>query len=391
MSDLTQSFHEAITRQLNQSDFDVIGVIPIPAHNDRMVRLRTLQEILEEFEDPKGQGTFDYLVQVKPRRQSNSVPDLSPKIEIPAETGAGSIYLANGKLNIPYLLRNADLLFDAGDYPLARNIYKTILRSGEYTSQALYRMGLCFEAEGKLEEARLSYDESIAYHPSLDTFQRLTTLLVRQNKDQQAAEVIERTLNFKDLSSSLRFELHKACGNCWTRSQKAQDAEEHFKKALEIDPTADDVRANLGVLYLQANQMSEAKRHFRDAIASNPRNHQALSGLGSCSMAEGDKQTAHEYFVKALDIEVNNPTAIFYLVKCAYELKVYSSAAKFLQEYVQIAPINANLLYSLAGLQYHLGRMNEAKMTTQKILEIQPQHPGAMDLLQMIEKYSSGI
>jgi tetratricopeptide (TPR) repeat protein len=390
MSDVTQNLQDAIKKQLHESEFDVVGIIPIPTHKDRMVRLRTLQEILEDFEESNTHGTVDYLIQVKPKKHTvQESPYVPPKSEGTQKQGSGSIYLANGKLNVPYLVKNADLLFEAGDYVLARNIYKTILRSGEYTSQTLYRMGRCFEAEGKFEEARINYEESITYHPTLDTFQRLTALLVRQNNDQSAAEVIERTLSFKDLSPSLRFELHKACGNCWTRSQKSEEAERNFKKALEIDPSADDVRANLGVLYLQSSKIAEAKRHFRDAVASNPRNHQALSGLGSCSMADGDKRAAHDYFSQSLEVELNNPTAIFYLVKCAYELKSYSTAAKILQEYVQIAPVNANLLYSLAGLQYHLGRMNEARATIHKILEIQGQHQGAKDLLQMIEKYSA--
>jgi len=386
MNDVTHTLHEIIRKQLHQSDYDIVGIVPIPAHGDRMVRLRTLQEMVEDFEESNEQGTMEYLLQIKPKHQQ-----LAPaqKNETPVvKSTPENIYLATGKLNVPYLVKNADLLFDAGDYGLAKNIYKSILKSGEYTSIALHRLGRCFEAEGKHEEARVHYEESIAYHPTLDSYQRLAASLVRQNKDQQAAEVMERALNLKDLSNSFRFELYKSSGNCWTRAQKAADAEKNFKKALELDPSADEIRANLGVLCLQSNKIGEAKRHFRDAIASNPKNHQALAGIGSCSLAEGNKKEAHDYYAQALEIEINNPTAIFYLVKCAYEIKSYSAAARILESYIQIAPVNTNLLYSLGGLQFHLGRIQEAKATTLKILELQSQHAGAKELLNLIERYS---
>jgi tetratricopeptide (TPR) repeat protein len=384
--DVTHSLQEAIQKQLNQSDFDVVGIVPIPAHNDKMIRLRTLQDMLDDFEESHGDQTMDYLIQLKPKKQAS--PEIRQENDNSFQSTQEALFLPNGKMNIPFLFRNGELLFDSGDYDLAKNIYQTILRSGEAAGVAHYRLGRCFEAEGKYDDAKTHYGESIAYQPGLDCFQRLAAMLVRQNQDAQAAEVMERALNLKDINTSIRYELYKSIGNCWTRAKVVDHAEKSFKKALEINPSADEIRSNLGALYLQASRIPEAKRNFRDAIASNLKNHQALAGLGSCSLAEGDKKSAHEYFYQALSIELNNPTAIFYLVKCAYELKTYAAASKILEEYIQIAPVNPNLLYSLAGLQFHLGRILDAKTTTLKILELQPQHAGAKDLFNMIDKYS---
>lgn len=382
MNDVTQSLQELIKKQIHQEQFDVVGIVPIPATGDRMVRLRTLQEILEDFDTSNEKNTVEYILQIKPKPVA--------KVETaPPKNPTENVYLANGKLNFPYLMKNADLLYDTSEYALARNIYKTILKSGEFTSVALLKLGRCFESEGKIAEAKAHYEESIAYHPSLEPYQRLSVLLIRQGKDQQAAETLERALNLKDLSSSIRFEFLKSCGNCWTRAKKTEEAEKAFKKALELQPSADDIRSNLGVLHLQNNKIGEAKRNFQDAIASNPKNPQALSGLGSCYLAEGDKKSAHDYFSRSLELDLNNPTSIFYLVKCAYELKSYATAARILGEYIQISPVNPNLLYSLAGLQFHLGRMSESKSTTLKILELNPKHAGAKDLLNMIEKYTA--
>lgn len=404
MSDFTQSLQESLEQQLSQTNYDVAGIIPIPVHTDTMIRLRTLQEIFEEMNESHQPGVLEYLIQIKPKnKQAN--PILGPSLGLPLSDSPQApistlsqedvllaecpenVYLPNGKLNVPFLLRNADVLAEAGEYVLARKIHTTLLAAGEQTGATQLRMGKCFEAEGKWEEAKACFEESIAYQPQLETYQKLISLLIRQNKDQEAAEVIERTLNLKDLRHSLRFEFHKTAGNCWLRANRPTQSEAHFKKALELDPTADEIRSNLGVLCLQDNRTHEAKRHFQDAVASNPKNAHALAGLGSAFLQEGDKSSAHDYYAESLALELNNPSALFNLVRCAYDLKRHATAAELLEGFIQVSPISPSLLYSLAGLQYHLGRMQEAKKTTLKILELHSEHTGATELLKMLDRF----
>jgi Tfp pilus assembly protein PilF len=171
------------------------------------------------------------------------------------------------------------------------------------------------------------------------------------------------------------------------RAGEMASAEKSYKKALEVDPSADEIQANLGALYLHAEKLIEAKRRFQDAFAANPKNDKALAGLGSCLLASGDQRGAHDLFAQALAINLQNSQAIFHLVKCAYEIKSYATAARIVEDYVQTSPININLLYSLAGLQFHLGRMTDSRTTCEKILELQPEHSGAKELLGMMEQF----
>ena len=386
MTDIQQSMRS----RFKAEGYDLVDLIPIPVHGDRMVRFRTLQEALEDFDADAGSETISYLIQVRPERKSeNTNSELHQAA--PATTpslNTESVYLPDGKLNLVYLVKNAELLFAAGDYALSRNIYDTIRQAGQSSGVALYWIGRCFEAEGRLEDAGAAYDESITYQSTLVSYQRYANLLIRQKKDHQAAEVLERALNLKNISDKLRFELHKAAGNCWMRAEKTSSAEHHYRRALSIEPSADEIQANLGALNLQAGKTSEARRIFHDALASNPRNEKALSGMGSCWLADNEKQKAHDYFAKSLEINLQNPSAVFHLVKCAYEIKSYTTAARILGDYVESAPVNLNLLYSLAGLQFHVGRMQEARSTANRILNIQPGHSGANELLKLIDQYS---
>lgn len=385
--DISEQIRELLGSRLANDQLEV-DVVPIPAGGDRMVRLRTLEDALQSTQEGDG-----FIVHVRPRpvtQAAEAVREFENETAATEKAASGEgIYRQDGKLNTQYLLRNAELLFSSGDYPLARNIFKAILQSGERTAIALHGTGRCYEAEGKLEEARINYEESIAYHPNLDVYRHLASLLIRQKKDQNAAEVLERALNLKDIPLALRLDMHKAAGNCWTRAQINGSAERHFLRALELDPAQDEIRSNLGALHLQAGKVSEAKRSFQDAIASNPRNALAYAGLAGCLLAEGMKREAHDAFARSLEIQLNNPQALFQLVKLAYELKTYATAARILEDYTQAAPVNANLLYSLSGLQFHLGRIDDSRTTANRILEMSPHHAGAKDLLTMMERFKS--
>ncbi|MEK6704963.1 MAG: tetratricopeptide repeat protein [Bdellovibrionota bacterium] len=388
MINLAMEIKNAISGKLQQSisEASVIEVVPIPVRGNRVVRLRTIEEIIADFNTVEDNDSFAYLVRIRPTKTFDEHPSDIKSATLPNQPQNG-IYFPNGKLNIPFLTRNAELLFTAGDYTLSRNIYKAISKAGECTDIALYWIGRCHEAEGKLELAKTHYEESLAYRPMYETYKQLYSLLIKQAKNHEAAEIIERCLKLSALSDKQQFELHEQCGKCWSMAGKTKEAEAHLKLALEIEPGSDEINEKLGEIYLQAGRINEAKIYFQKSSAANPKNAKTLAGLGHCFLSDGEKKKAHEFLAKSLSIEINNPSALFNLVKCAFELKTYATAALIVEDYIKTAPVNSSLLYSLAGLQFHLGRLSQAKITTQKILELAPEHSGAKELLSIIDMY----
>ncbi len=396
MKDLESKIQQALGAQIDKEGYDLVDLIPIPTHGDRMVRFRTLQEALDDFDVNPTENTVGYLIQIRQKRPtapagSEPASKAAQQAAPQQDTGSDGVYLPNGKLNVEFLKRNVELLFSAGDYSLAKNILKTIVTTGEWSAPAFYWIARCSEAEGRIEDAKRFYEESITYYPSLEAYQHFSTLLIKEQKDQQAAELLERALNLKSIDKSVQFELHQAAGNSWLRANNPIKAEKHFKKALDLDPKADAIQNNMGVVQLQQKKIDDALRFFQDAISANPDNAKALSGIAACHLAKGDKKLAHDFYARALGIELNNPSAIFHLVKCAYEIKSYATACRILEEYIQIGPINTNLLYSLAGLQYHLGRHQDVRATANQILNLKSDHTGAKELLKLIEPYAGDI
>ncbi|MBU6376187.1 MAG: tetratricopeptide repeat protein, partial [Bdellovibrionales bacterium] len=143
--------------------------------------------------------------------------------------------------DIQELRASAELLISAGDYALARNILLAMIQNGELVGWALRSMGRTYEIEGNIERARRCFQDAIAYEPHLDAYRCLASLEIRSKNDAAAADALERSLNIRNLDPKVRFEIHKASGNCWMRAQRFEKSEHHYKRALAIDPTSDQI------------------------------------------------------------------------------------------------------------------------------------------------------
>jgi tetratricopeptide (TPR) repeat protein len=375
---LSDRIARSLQSELTREGMELVDLIAVPTGADRMVRFRTIQEVLSEFESGEDVEANTYVLHIRKQRAEAAVSE--------ATAQADAIYLANGKLNGEFLANNAKILFLAGDYPAARQIYLALTKSGERTAEALLGLARCFEAEGNIEKSLKAYDDSILYSPSIDAYRRYASLLIRSKRDQQAAEVLERANLMKDLSDKHRYDLHQATGNAWLRAQVPAKAERHYRLALDYNPHSDAVATNLGTLCLQQKRFDEAQTAFEESLRVNPRNERAWFGMGSVHLTLGRKKPAHDAFAESLRLKIQQPQAIFHLVKCAYEIKEYATARGLLRSYVEMSPFNANLLYSLAGLEYHLGDRLASARTARTILQIQPAHAEAAKLLGLIEK-----
>ncbi|NDG84055.1 MAG: tetratricopeptide repeat protein [Proteobacteria bacterium] len=371
---------------------DRIANPPAP-ENTRFIPVSSLEEVAMNLQESDDENRYEYyLVQIRhpkskpaePVREEAPAPR-APVSNVPADENAASATFKAEKDDVPYLSDNADLLLQAGEINLARNIYRAILKSGEASDLAYAGLAACSDKEGLIEQAIQFAWDSVAFAPNKKGYQILSQLLVQQGRDQEASQALGRALRSLELSIQEKAEYHKMIGNCLSRLGQNNEAERSYRNALELSPASDEVQSNLGSLYLEQGQVPEAKRCYQDAIAANPSNDKALVGLGLCFVSEGDKEAAHEAFARSLEKNLRNSTAIFHLVKCAYEIKKYTTAEKMLSNYVEVAPVSPSLLYSLAGLQFHVGKKKEASTTARRILQIKGDHQGARDLMSRIE------
>jgi len=364
-----------------------------------VIPVTTLDEVANQFSQ---NGTEEYyLIRVKqasgvaesksetesvtkPIIAAQSTVVTPPPFKMPTQSAAAEATKIDQE-DIAYLKENAQLLLQAGDIDLARNIFRALLKTGEASDVAYAGLAECSDKEGLVDQAIQFAWDSVAFAPNKPGYQILAQLLVQQGRDREAASALARALKSLELTAQEKAEYYKMMGNCYSRLGENGEAERSYKKALELSPASDEVQSNLGSLYLEQGQNADAKRCYQDALAANPLNDKAWVGLGLCFVGEGNKEQAHDAFARSLEKNLRNSTAIFHLVKCAYEIKKYATAEKMLSTYVEIAPVSPSLLYSLAGLQFHVGKRREASITAKRILQIKADHQGARDLVSRIE------
>ena len=402
---VAEALDSALREGLAASGYELAGLLPVPARGDRHVRARTLEEILETLDEAPADGPTGgddsryYIVQVRGRSAragamqptaTGMMPKPSPaKTEQKEQPGsvADSTKLPDGSWNIPYLEQNATLLTRAGEHKLARNIWKILSKTGACTGRAHLGLAVGFEIEGKIEEARGHFQESLAFEPSLEAARGLAATQTRLGRHADAARILERATTLPNITQTSRLELHWACSNAWNRSGKLELAEASAISASEVDPAQSLVHSNLGAIRLKSGRIEDAAKSFRKAIELNATNARAHEGLALCLLETGQKRLAHDHLTRALAANISNPRALQALVGLALELRTYPVAARILTEYVDAHPVNAGLLYSLAGLHHLMGRSEEAMETAARALGLQPGHEAASRLIRKIDRY----
>jgi len=83
---------------------------------------------------------------------------------------------------------------------------------------------------------------------------------------------------------------------------RSDEAIEHFRQTLEIDPSHADSHYNLGKLLLRRGDLEESAAHLRRVVELNPKDAGAYNGLGLIAAQKGQLDEAIGYFRRALEL-----------------------------------------------------------------------------------------
>jgi Tfp pilus assembly protein PilF len=116
-------------------------------------------------------------------------------------------------------------------------------------------------------------------------------------------------------------ESHFGIGEAYRRKREFAQAEHHFRRALQLDPTLLDARLNLGVVYLEQERWADAIRETelltRDPTFLIPS--RAFVNLGWAHYRSGDLDAAEHSYRKALEADGSSDQAHTNLAIVLYE------------------------------------------------------------------------
>jgi type IV pilus assembly protein PilF len=116
-----------------------------------------------------------------------------------------------------------------------------------------------------------------------------------------------------------------------------KEAEEDFKRSLQLDNTDSDTQNNYGWFLCQRGREKESIPHFMGAI-KNPMYATpdlAYLNAGLCSRKMGNSKDAEEFLQKALQVQPDNAQALYALADLNFAKSDYFAAKKYFADFSQ--------------------------------------------------------
>lgn len=170
----------------------------------------------------------------------------------------------NYNLGVAYLGRGLR------DYAMER-FQKAVAGKKDY-SEAHNYIGVLYMDMGQWEKAIESFDRALSNYlyttPALAYFNSGWAYYNLKNYPKALAQYQQAMRN--DVAGGLRSQTEKNIGLVYMDQSQLVQAIDHFKKAVELDPSMVDAQLFLGECYLQIKDRDRARSAFQEAVRLSP-------------------------------------------------------------------------------------------------------------------------
>jgi tetratricopeptide (TPR) repeat protein len=153
---------------------------------------------------------------------------------------------------------------------------------------------------------------------------------------------------------------------------KMEEAEKHYKKAIEINPKFEDSHYNYAILLNELNRKTEAEEQYKKAIELNPKYAGAYNNYAFLLKELNRKTEAEEQYKKAIEINPKYAEAYNNYANLLIELNRKTEAEEYYKKAIKINPKYEGAHYNYANLLIELNRKTEAEEYYKKAIKINP-------------------
>ncbi len=168
------------------------------------------------------------------------------------------------------------------------------------------------------------------------------------------------------------------------RLDNDEAAEQHFKKALELDPNDPRAHNNYGIFLCDRGRLAEAVEEFLTAAADPlyDASTAAYVNAGVCAGRIPDEAAAERYFLEALERTPDFPQALLELVALYLKQGRLQEAARYLGRYESVARPTAKSLLLGYRLAKSRGDLPAARRYGGALVKQFPDSPEAQQVRQ---------
>ena len=150
---------------------------------------------------------------------------------------------------------------------------------------------------------------------------------------------------------------HNGMALVYGRLNEPQKAEEHFKRAIALNPSDSAAQTNYGAFLCQHGRIDEGETHFMKAVA-NPlytKPAMAYSNAGLCKLRVDDLEGAHIYFRAALRADPRFPVALENMAQISFDEQAFLAARGYMQRYEEVSTHTPRSLWLGIRIEEMLG------------------------------------
>jgi tetratricopeptide (TPR) repeat protein len=162
------------------------------------------------------------------------------------------------------------------------------------------------------------------------------------------------------------------------------EANSHYRQALQIKPGSPKAHNNLAVLLMEQGALEEAIKHGRQALRFRPDFAEAHSNLGSALAKVGKLDEAIEHFHQALKIKPDHIETHNNLGSALATKGDLDEAVGHYRQALRLNPDSAIVLYNLGKVHRLQAKYDEAITYYKESLRLKPNQPVAHKELAMV-------
>jgi tetratricopeptide (TPR) repeat protein len=371
-----------------------LPVNPVTAYSEeeglKALDRRDFQQAAQIFtklaaDDPKDYGALFNLAIAEAALQKNdlAVQHLQQVLALKpglyeAELNLGLVYLQAGKPaeSEPHFqatvglkpdqfrtqLLLADTQLTLGKYDAAAKSYEAALKINPKSARAELGFGQCLLHLGSLDQAAEHYREAAALDPKLKSYQlELAAAYAGAKKPDQAIAILKEFPDTPDAAAQL--------GALYLAANQPQLAVEQFEAAVKKSPTTANQMA-LATAYLKNNQDELAAPILERSLAANPNDYEVQMTLGRIWRDKKDYRKAIDRFYAATKLKPNDPVAWSEIATSCTIVEMYPEAIAALDEIHRLNADKPGHYYLRAIILDKLKQIKPALASYRRFLEL---------------------
>ena len=247
-----------------------------------------------------------------------------------------------------------------------RHLRKAVSLGPELTN-AWVQLGRTQAAQGKVAEARKTFEAALAEDEDNYEAAHQLGLLVAADSPEDALQYFEKALKANPRDPAVLVDYGVALAQAGRSSEGAKQLETALERGA-----GKAILFNLGVIYAELGRLDEARKAFGETLEADPRHHAANIAMARLELQEQNPQAAREYAEKALEQSPFDLQALDLWVESLVATKAVDAE---IAKLIRSRPEDEASWYRAAMLYRRKGEDATAKALFQRLLMRNPNLP----------------